>query len=194
MRRLRPIQGRDGDLDRRRRCFGLLQKKGLFVDKSGVWAAAEEMRVPATLNSSGVVVAAQPEASVGRRYQRLRSSAFPYLLIAPIALLLLAVSFYPALYAVWLATSNATLLAMSRARFIGLENFVHLAEDPVWLGSIWRTLRWDAVIVGSELLIALPVALIPACQFFRPRVRSRRRAHSLHPAAGRYRPDVDLYL
>jgi multiple sugar transport system permease protein len=83
----------------------------------------------------------------------------PYALIAPIALLLLAISVYPSLYAIWLATTDASLLRLARAQFIGVGNFVRLAGDPIFLDSLWRTLRWDVAVVGSELLIALPIAL-----------------------------------
>jgi len=94
-----------------------------------------------------------------RRRRWRRANLLPYALIAPIALLLLAISVYPSLYAIWLATTDASLLRLARAQFIGVGNFVRLAGDPIFLDSLWRTLRWDVAVVGSELLIALPIAL-----------------------------------
>ena len=88
-----------------------------------------------------------------------RFDLFPYLLIAPIALLLLAISFYPALYAVYLAMTDASLLRLARAQFIGLGNFYRLIEDPIFLNGLWRTLRWDMAVVLLELAVALPLAL-----------------------------------
>ncbi len=83
----------------------------------------------------------------------------PFALLAPITLLLVAVSLYPTLYAIYIAMTDATLLKLSRAHFIGVQNFGRMAGDPVFLQSLWRTLRWDIVVVGSQLLIALPTAL-----------------------------------
>ena len=83
----------------------------------------------------------------------------PYALIAPIGLLLLAISLYPAVDAIWLAMTDASLLRLARARFIGLQNFVRLTGDPIFLQGLWRTLRWDVAVVLLELAIALPIAL-----------------------------------
>ena len=88
-----------------------------------------------------------------------RVDPLPYLLVAPILLLLLAVSFYPSLYAVWLAMTNASLLRLAQAQFIGLHNLARMAGDAIFLRGLWRTLRWDVVVVLTELALALPVAL-----------------------------------
>jgi multiple sugar transport system permease protein len=74
-------------------------------------------------------------------------------------LLLLAISFYPSLYALRLSMTDATLLRLAQASFIGLHNVSRLAGDPIFLNGLWLTLRWDLVVVLSELAIALPVAL-----------------------------------
>jgi multiple sugar transport system permease protein len=91
--------------------------------------------------------------------RRPRVELLPYLLILPIALLLVAVSFYPSLSAVWLAMTDASLLRLGQAEFVGLRNFVRMAADPIFLDGIWRTLRWDLAVVLNELAIALPIAL-----------------------------------
>ena len=81
-------------------------------------------------------------------------------MLAPIAALLLAISVYPGLYAIWLAMTDASLLRLARAQFIGAGNFVRMLGDEIFLDSLWRTLRWDFFVVGSEVLIALPIALL----------------------------------
>src|SRR5437879_1925933 len=58
----------------------------------------------------------------GRRRYRRRPDLLPYAFVAPIFVLLLAVSFYPSLYAVWLSMTNASLLRLRQAQFIGLDN------------------------------------------------------------------------
>ena len=90
---------------------------------------------------------------------RRRPEYLPYLLIAPIGLLMLAITVYPAIQAVHYAMTDASLLRLARAQFVGWRNFVRLASDPTFLDGIWRTLRWDVAVVGLELLLAMPIAL-----------------------------------
>lgn len=106
-----------------------------------------------------MATAAAGRVQLHRSRPRRRVDLTPYAFIAPIILLLVAVSFYPAIYAIWLAFTDASLLRLPRARFIGLDNFVRMATDPVFLNGLWRTLRWDVAVVGAELAIALPLAL-----------------------------------
>jgi len=100
-----------------------------------------------------------------RPRRRRRGRFLPYALIAPIAILLLAISVYPGLYAIWLALTDASLLRLARAQFIGVGNFVRMAGDDIFLESLWRTLRWDVAVVLSELMIALPIALFLNLKF-----------------------------
>jgi multiple sugar transport system permease protein len=117
--------------------YGVLRSRGKTVDMIG-WKGAWH-----------------PAAA-----ERLRLDFLPYAFIAPITLLLAAISLYPSVYAVWLAMTNANLLRLARARFIGLGNFARTLGDPIFLDSLWRTLRWDVVVVLGELVIALPIALL----------------------------------
>jgi multiple sugar transport system permease protein len=100
-----------------------------------------------------------------RAARRRRTDWLPYLLIAPIGVLLVAVSLYPATDAVWLALTDASLLRLARAKFIGLQNFVRLFDDPVFVHGLWRTLRWDVAVVGLELALSLPIALFLNLRF-----------------------------
>ncbi len=97
--------------------------------------------------------------AVPRVGRRRRVDLLPYAFIAPISLLLLAISVYPSLYAVRLALTNASLLRLAQAKFIGLQNLVRMAGDQVFLQGLWRTARWDLAVVLTQLAIALPIAL-----------------------------------
>jgi multiple sugar transport system permease protein len=96
---------------------------------------------------------------------RRRLDLLPYAFIAPIGLLLLAVSLYPTLYAVRLALTDASLLRPAQAKFVGLQNAVRMAGDPVFLHGLWRTVRWDVAVVLTQLAIALPIALFLNLRF-----------------------------
>ena len=89
-----------------------------------------------------------------------RAGVLPYALIAPIFLLLLAISAYPTSYALWLAMTDASLLRLARARFIGLDNVWRMIGDTTFIHGLWRTLRWDLAVVLIQLAIALPTALL----------------------------------
>src|SRR5512145_659014 len=91
--------------------------------------------------------------------RRRRRELLPYLLIAPIGLLLLAITVYPTIEAVRLAMTDATLLRLAKAQFTGFQNFIRMLDDQTFLDGLWRTLRWDVAVVSLELAIALPVAL-----------------------------------
>lgn len=100
-----------------------------------------------------------PTAGGATTRRRRRRDLLPYALIAPIGLLLLAITVYPTIEAVRLAMTDATLLRLAKAKFTGLQNFVRMMDDQTFLDGLWRTLRWDAAVVSLELAIGLPIAL-----------------------------------
>src|SRR5258706_8876478 len=91
--------------------------------------------------------------------RRRRIDLLPYGLIAPIGLLLAAIPVYPTVQAIYLSMTDASLLRLARAKFVGLLNFTRMLGDQVFLDGLWRTLRWDLAVVSLELCIALPMAL-----------------------------------
>ena len=109
-------------------------------------------------SSEGTLVMSPTADPVPARRRR-RLNVLPYALVAPIALLLLAITVYPTIEAVRLAMTDATLLRLARAQYIGVQNFVRMLGDQTFLDGLWRTLRWDAAVVSLELALALPIAL-----------------------------------
>jgi len=102
----------------------------------------------------------QPDHSAGQAVgRRRRVDLLPYAFIAPIGLLLPAISLYPSLYAIRLALTDASLLRLAQAKFIGFQNLVRMAGDQVFVQGLWRTVRWDLAVVLTQLAIALPIAL-----------------------------------
>ena len=67
-----------------------------------------------------------------RQPRRRKLDLLPYFFLAPIATLLILVSFYPAAYAVWLGMTDATLLKIGKENFIGLGNFVRMMNDRIF--------------------------------------------------------------
>jgi multiple sugar transport system permease protein len=95
----------------------------------------------------------------GRKRAREKRDLLPYLMLAPITLLLLLVIVYPLFEAARLALTDASLLNLSRAKFVGLQNFSRLLDDGIFIDGIWRTIRWVLAVVLFEMALALPIAL-----------------------------------
>ena len=85
---------------------------------------------------------------------------FPYLLVAPAVLLMAVMTIYPAVTAFRLSLMDIDLLTFNKgAEFVGLGNYTKAFGDTVFLNSLWRTVRWVVVVAGTQMAIALPVAL-----------------------------------
>lgn len=93
---------------------------------------------------------------------RLKQSQLWIWYLAPAMLLILAMSIFPLIYAVWLALHNFTPLTAKNPPFIGLGNFIHAFGDPRFLNGVRVTL---ILLVGGLLmqgLLALGMALLLA--------------------------------
>lgn len=104
------------------------------------------------------------------RHQQIRRrrqlDLFPYLLVAPAVLLVAVMTIYPAIFAIRLSLMDIDLLKFTRgAEFVGLENYRTAFQDEIFLGGLWRTVRWVVVVAGSQMVVALPVALFLNTQF-----------------------------
>ncbi len=98
-------------------------------------------------------------------HKRRRIDLFPYLLVAPAVLLVAVMTIYPAFFAVRLSLMDINLLKFTAGEFIGLENYTNAFRDEIFIDGLWRTLRWVVVVAGSQMLIALPVALFLNSRF-----------------------------
>ena len=92
----------------------------------------------------------------------------PYLLIAPVQLLLLLVLVAPSI--------AATVMAFFRSSFgidaswVGLDNFAYIFDDYRFWGALRNTLVFVNVVVYAEMLLGLAMAVLLAGQFRLQRV------------------------
>lgn len=82
-----------------------------------------------------------------------------YLLVAPAALLLAVVAAGPVLAAMALSLFR-WIVVFGERRFIGLENYRFLLQDPRFPSALAHTAYFTLVAVAIELLLAFPVALL----------------------------------
>ena len=82
------------------------------------------------------------------------------LLCAPAAIVMLAVTAYPILYAFWLSLHRSDLRFPDASEFIGLENYVTVLGAGRWWADVGHTLILTVISVGIELVLGMLLALV----------------------------------
>jgi multiple sugar transport system permease protein len=84
-----------------------------------------------------------------------------YALVAPVVVLLLAVTAYPLGYNLWNSFHSVNLSEAGSAHsFVGLDNYTKMFGSSAWVSSLERTLAFTAISVAIETVIALVLALM----------------------------------
>jgi multiple sugar transport system permease protein len=91
-----------------------------------------------------------------RRSQR----RLAYLLIAPAVILMLAVTAYPIIYAVWLSLQRYNLAAPADTKFIWFENYQTILTDRYWWTAFVITLVITVISVAIEFALGMALALV----------------------------------
>ena len=102
---------------------------------------------------------------VRARTARCRFDALPYVLLSPAVLATLALVFVPMLQALFTSLQHNILWKPRDVRFIGLDNYLAIAQDPVAWSSLGRTLLWIGLTVPLQLALGLATALLLNQQF-----------------------------
>ena len=108
---------------------------------------------PADWNGTGVAQAA-PNGPPRRRSPGLRK-AFPYLLVAPALLYLMAITLYPGVFAIYQSLFVVTFKSWDWA---GIDNYTRLLSDR----EFWAALGNTAIIGGFSLVLQTVIAMTMA--------------------------------
>lgn len=84
----------------------------------------------------------------------------PYLLLSPAVLATLLVVFYPMLQAGITSLYQNILWKPKGLKFIGIDNFIAISQDPVFWASLGRTALWIGITVPLQLLLGFVTALL----------------------------------
>ena len=116
---------------------------------------------------------------------RLSEGRFALLLVLPALLGIFAVVLFPLLYSLWLSFTDVNVLRTTDPvielfgvrvplfRWVGLQNYATILDDPLYWSSLWRTLYFVAAFVLEATLVGLGTALILNERFAgRPLMRS----------------------
>jgi multiple sugar transport system permease protein len=82
------------------------------------------------------------------------------LLIAPAAILMLAVTGYPIVYAFWLSLQKYNLAFPEDRQFVGISNYVTVLSDGYWWTAFGVTAGITIISVILEFILGLAVALV----------------------------------
>lgn len=103
-------------------------------------------------------ISARPATLVRPRSSKRSDWQFKWLLVAPAAVLILAISVYPLLFSIWVLFVNYDFQIPGHA-FVGLRNFKQVISDPVAAHSLWVTVTLTVANVAIEFLLGLALAM-----------------------------------
>ena len=81
-------------------------------------------------------------------------------LVAPAGVVMLAVTAYPMLRALYLSLFQYRATAPDDREFLGIDNYVTVLTDPLWWRDVWNTVVIMVVTVGVELVIGFAFAYV----------------------------------
>jgi multiple sugar transport system permease protein len=112
---------------------------------------------------SGAVTVEQPQVAAPRRKpisDRTRAERrLAWMLCAPAVIVMLAVTAYPIVYAVYLSLLRADLRFPGDRAWVGLDNYGTVLSSGLWWTDVWHTVLITVVSVGIELVIGMLLAL-----------------------------------
>jgi multiple sugar transport system permease protein len=98
----------------------------------------------------------RPQLSEGARAER----RLGLWLCAPAVVVMLAVTAYPVVYAVWLSLQRYNLELPSAVKFVGLSNYAAVLTSPYWWQALWVTVLITVVSVSVTLVLGMLLAIV----------------------------------
>ena len=83
-----------------------------------------------------------------------------WMLVAPAVVLMLAVTAYPILYAIWLSLNKADLRRPNDNQFIWFDNYITVLSSPIWWTSFGVTLFITVISAFLELVFGMLLAIV----------------------------------
>ncbi|MEJ3750650.1 sugar ABC transporter permease [Actinomycetes bacterium KLBMP 9797] len=111
---------------------------------------------PRTATAGSVSKAEKARLSEGKRAER----RLGWLLCAPAALVMVAVTAYPILYSVWLSLQRFDLKFPDQREFVGLSNYVTVLSNEYWWTAFGVTMLITVVSVAVELVLGMGLAVV----------------------------------
>lgn len=91
---------------------------------------------------------------------RIPALTLRYQLLLPLVAVLLAVMVYPLVFSFWISLNDYRLTRLSEIRFIGLDNYLGLFENPSYWTALTNTVTFVVGAVTMELTLGFSLALL----------------------------------
>ncbi|WP_421695319.1 carbohydrate ABC transporter permease [Aestuariivirga sp.] len=91
-----------------------------------------------------------------RRRSPFRRKAFPYLLVAPAVIYLLAITLYPGIFALW----RSFYAGRFQLNFVGFQQYQELFRDEAFWHSLTNTLIIGGITLAVEFVVAMSLAAL----------------------------------
>jgi multiple sugar transport system permease protein len=82
------------------------------------------------------------------------------MLVAPAVVLMLAVTAYPILYAIWLSLNKADLRRPNDNQFIWFDNYITVLSSPIWWTAFGVTMLITVISAALELVLGMLLAIV----------------------------------
>lgn len=81
-------------------------------------------------------------------------------LLFPLLFLFVFGGIIPIIYSFIMSLSQYKLNVSSQMHFIGFDNYIKMFSDPVFLGSIWKTVYYSVLMIVFSMLFGLIISLV----------------------------------
>ncbi len=98
----------------------------------------------------------RPQLSEGARAER----RLGWWLCAPAVIVMLAVTAYPIIYAIWLSLQRYNLELPNAVKFVGLSNYGAVLTSPYWWQALWVTVLITVFSVSITLTLGMLLAIV----------------------------------
>lgn len=98
-------------------------------------------------------------ATRSRTWYRLSEKITPYLLVAPLLLLIAVFIYWPLIYSTYLSLYDWNFVRPDK-EFVGLDNFTRLPDDPRFVRALRGTLFYTVTLVPLQVFLPLGLALL----------------------------------
>ncbi|MDS1112205.1 sugar ABC transporter permease [Gordonia westfalica] len=132
---------------------------------SGVSGSNPGFAAPAPSSAAATAVAERPRDDVAptkrkRSEGKTAERRLAFWLVAPAALMMLLVTGYPIIYAVWLSLNKMSLSAPGEREFVWFANYATVLTDNYWWTAFGVTVGITVVSVLIELVLGMAIALV----------------------------------
>jgi multiple sugar transport system permease protein len=120
------------------------------------------MPTPAAAESADVRIEEEHIEIARKRFNEAKRAErkLGLMLVAPAVIIMLAVTAYPVLYAIWLSLNRADLRRPDANKFIWFDNYITVLSSPIWWTAFGVTTLITVVSAALELALGMALAIV----------------------------------